>query len=53
MESGKTAKPEGLILLEDLVKRVKKTVQTKSDSHFLDKYRCHFEITQPDLLVGG
>lgn len=53
MESGKPAKPEGLILLENLVKRVKKTVQTKSDSHFLDKYRCHFEITQPNLLVGG
>jgi SNF2 family DNA or RNA helicase len=21
--------------------------------HFLDKYRCHFEIAQPSLLVGG
>jgi SNF2 family DNA or RNA helicase len=53
MELGEYGGNHCLKRLERLLEKVKKTVQSKSDLQFLHKYRCDFEIAQPNLLVGG
>ena len=39
--------------LEALKKRVANDMQIKEDANFINKYRCHFDVTQPSNLANG
>ena len=51
----KLDKHSGMVLdkLEALKKKVAKDMQVKEDANFINKYRCHFDVTQPSNLIGG
>lgn len=51
----KLDKHSGMVLdkLEALKKKVAKEMQVKEDANFINKYRCHFDVTQPSNLIGG
>ena len=55
MERGSATKRRQSCLskMEELKKRVEKDMHIRDDAKNMNRYKVHFEVTQPSNLVGG